>query len=59
MLVAMNPAALKANFAELDRSATIIVNEDAFTERNVEKADYRTSPLADGSLETTACTGSR
>jgi 2-oxoglutarate ferredoxin oxidoreductase subunit alpha len=51
VLVAMNPAALKVNLAELDRGATIIVNEDAFTKRNLEKAGYGASPLADGSLE--------
>src|SRR6201992_839580 len=37
VLVAMNPAALKANIAELPRGETIIVNEDAFTKRNLEK----------------------
>ena len=47
----MNPAALKANQAELPRGATIIVNEDAFTKRNLEKAGYGTAnPLEDGSL---------
>jgi 2-oxoglutarate/2-oxoacid ferredoxin oxidoreductase subunit alpha len=51
VLVAMNPAALKANIAELQRGATIIVNEDAFTKRNLEKAGYAASPLEDGSLE--------
>src|SRR5580698_1327096 len=51
VLVAMNPAALKANIAEVDRGATIIVNEDAFTKRNLEKAGYDASPLEDGSLE--------
>jgi len=50
VLVAMNPAALKANLSELDRGATIIVNEDAFTKRNLEKAGYATNPLEDGSL---------
>jgi 2-oxoglutarate/2-oxoacid ferredoxin oxidoreductase subunit alpha len=50
VLVAMNPAALKANLAELDRGATIIVNEDAFSKRNLEKAKYSTNPLEDGSL---------
>jgi 2-oxoglutarate/2-oxoacid ferredoxin oxidoreductase subunit alpha len=50
VLVAMNPAALKANLAEVDRSATIIVNEDAFSKRNLEKAGYQASPLEDGSL---------
>jgi 2-oxoglutarate/2-oxoacid ferredoxin oxidoreductase subunit alpha len=51
VLVAMNPAALKANMAELRRGATIIVNEDAFTKRNLEKAGYGVeNPLEDGSL---------
>ncbi|HEY2440454.1 MAG TPA: 2-oxoacid:acceptor oxidoreductase subunit alpha [Solirubrobacteraceae bacterium] len=50
VLVAMNPAALKANTAELGRGATIIVNEDAFTKRNLEKAGYAANPLEDGSL---------
>ncbi|MDQ6606466.1 MAG: 2-oxoacid:acceptor oxidoreductase subunit alpha [Actinomycetota bacterium] len=50
VLVAMNPAALRANLAELPRGETIIVNEDAFTKRNLEKAGYGTSPLEDGSL---------
>jgi 2-oxoglutarate ferredoxin oxidoreductase subunit alpha len=50
VLVAMNPAALKSNLPELERGATIIVNEDAFTKRNLEKAGYRSNPLEDGSL---------
>jgi 2-oxoglutarate/2-oxoacid ferredoxin oxidoreductase subunit alpha len=50
VLVAMNPAALKVNSAELRRGATIIVNEDAFTKRNLEKAGYDANPLEDGSL---------
>jgi 2-oxoglutarate ferredoxin oxidoreductase subunit alpha len=51
VLVAMNPAALKVNRAELERGATIIVNEDAFSKRNLEKAGYESDPLQDGSLE--------
>jgi 2-oxoglutarate/2-oxoacid ferredoxin oxidoreductase subunit alpha len=52
VLVAMNPAALKTNLAELRRGAAIIVNEDAFTKRNLEKAGYGAeNPLEDGSLE--------
>jgi 2-oxoglutarate/2-oxoacid ferredoxin oxidoreductase subunit alpha len=51
VLVAMNPAALKANLAEIERGATIIVNEDAFSKRNLEKAGYDANPLEDGSLE--------
>ena len=50
VLVAMNPAALKVNLAELDRGATVIVNEDAFNKRNLEKAGYSSNPLEDGSL---------
>ena len=50
VLVAMNPAALKANLAEVDRGATLIVNEDAFNKRNLEKAGYSSNPLEDGSL---------
>ncbi len=50
VLVAMNPAALKANIAELERGATIIVNEDAFSKRNLDKAGYEANPLEDGSL---------
>jgi 2-oxoglutarate ferredoxin oxidoreductase subunit alpha len=50
VLVAMNPAALKANLSELERGATIIVNEDAFSKRNLEKAGYQDNPLEDGSL---------
>ncbi len=51
VLVAMNPAALKANLPELQRGATIIVNEDAFTRRNLDKAGYAENPLEDGSLD--------
>ncbi len=50
VLVAMNPAALKTELPELDRGATIIVNEDAFSKRNLEKAGYDSNPLEDGSL---------
>jgi 2-oxoglutarate ferredoxin oxidoreductase subunit alpha len=51
VLVAMNPAALRSNLPELPLGATIIVNEDAFTRRNLEKAGYGAAhPLEDGSL---------
>ena len=50
VLVAMNPAALKANVDALPKGATIIVNVDAFEERNLAKAGYEANPLADGSL---------
>jgi len=51
VLVAMNPAALKANIDELERGATIIANEDAFTVRNLQKAGYEQNPLDDDSLK--------
>src|SRR4051794_9606655 len=52
VLVAMNPAALKANVAGLVRGATIIVNEDAFSVRALQKAGYgEVNPLEDGSLD--------
>jgi 2-oxoglutarate/2-oxoacid ferredoxin oxidoreductase subunit alpha len=50
VLVAMNPAALKVNLGDLPRGATLIVNTDAFTSRNLEKAGYSSNPLEDGSL---------
>jgi 2-oxoglutarate ferredoxin oxidoreductase subunit alpha len=50
VLVAMNPAALKANLAELPPGSTILVNSDAFEERNLKKVGYEISPLDDGSL---------
>jgi len=51
ILVAMNPAALKANIRDLPRGATIIVDSDEFTTRNLSKVGYATNPLEDGSLE--------
>jgi 2-oxoglutarate/2-oxoacid ferredoxin oxidoreductase subunit alpha len=49
-LVAMNPAALKSNLKDLRPSGTLIVNKDAFDERNLAKAGYEKNPLEDGSL---------
>jgi 2-oxoglutarate ferredoxin oxidoreductase subunit alpha len=51
VLVAMNPAALKANLGDLPRGADIIVNTDEFTKRNLAKVGYQSSPLEDGSLD--------
>jgi 2-oxoglutarate ferredoxin oxidoreductase subunit alpha len=51
VLVAMNPAALKANLAAVARDATIVINEDTFAKRNLEKAGYTENPLEDGSLD--------
>ena len=45
VLVAMNPAALKANKNWIKKGGTIIVNIDTFTKRDLEKAGYETSPL--------------
>ncbi|MFE2425654.1 2-oxoacid:acceptor oxidoreductase subunit alpha [Streptomyces sp. NPDC059373] len=50
VLVAMNPAALKANIDDLPRGAEIIVNTDEFTKRAMTKVGYPASPLEDGSL---------
>ncbi|GAA3443695.1 2-oxoacid:acceptor oxidoreductase subunit alpha [Planomonospora venezuelensis] len=50
VLVAMNPAALKANLGDLPRGADIIANTDEFTKRNLQKVGYDASPLEDGSL---------
>ena len=51
VLVAMNPAALKANIGDLPAGGALIVNSDAFTPTNLAKAGYETNPLADGSLK--------
>ena len=51
VLVAMNPAALKANLKDLEKGGMLIVNEDAFFDRNLEKAGYASDPLSDGSLD--------
>jgi 2-oxoglutarate ferredoxin oxidoreductase subunit alpha len=50
-LVAMNPAALKKNLKDLRQGGTLIINTDAFDERNLAKAGYETDPLEDGTLE--------
>ena len=51
VLVAMNPAALKAQLHNVVQGGAIIVNTDAFNERNLEKAGYDSNPLEDGSLD--------
>jgi 2-oxoglutarate ferredoxin oxidoreductase subunit alpha len=50
VLVAMNPAALKANLGDLPRGADIIANTDEFSKRNLSRVGYGESPLEDGSL---------
>ncbi|GIW40503.1 MAG: oxidoreductase [Candidatus Binatia bacterium] len=51
VLVAFNPAALKVNIGDLKPNGILIVDESTFTEQNLKKAEYRTNPLQDGSLD--------
>ena len=51
LLVAMNPAGLKTNLHAVKPGHTIIVDTDAFTKKNLEKAQYESNPLEDDSLE--------
>ena len=51
VLVAMNPAALKTNIGDLPAGGALIVNSDAFTQQNLNKAAYASNPLTDGSLK--------
>ncbi|HEY6012969.1 MAG TPA: 2-oxoacid:acceptor oxidoreductase family protein, partial [Candidatus Limnocylindrales bacterium] len=51
VLVAMNPAALKTNVGDLPAGGALIINSDAFTQSNLNKAAYASNPLTDGSLK--------
>lgn len=51
VLVAMNPAALKANIGDLPRGGMVIANADEFTKRNLTKVGYVTNPLETDELE--------
>ncbi len=51
VLVAMNPAALKTNLGDVAKGGLILINTDAFEERNLAKAGYDSDPLEDGTLE--------
>ncbi|HEY7147817.1 MAG TPA: 2-oxoacid:acceptor oxidoreductase family protein, partial [Gaiellaceae bacterium] len=51
VLVAMNPAALRKNVKDLPKGGTLIVNSDAFSDRNLQKAGYTANPLEDGTLD--------
>ncbi|MFW3115060.1 pyruvate synthase [Mycobacterium haemophilum DSM 44634] len=51
VLVAMNPAALKANLGDLPRGGMVIANSDEFTKRNLMKVGYVTNPLESDELE--------
>ena len=50
-LIAMNPAALKANIDDLEKGGILLVNEDAFTASNLSKAGYDANPLDDDALK--------
>src|SRR5947207_2999243 len=50
VLVAMNPAALKTNLGDLEDGGILLINTDAFTRANLNKAGYKSNPLEDGSL---------
>ncbi|HKZ92771.1 MAG TPA: 2-oxoacid:acceptor oxidoreductase subunit alpha [Candidatus Limnocylindrales bacterium] len=50
VLVAMNPAALRANLRDVPPGGAIVVNEDAFNPQNLAKAGFVENPLEDGSL---------
>jgi 2-oxoglutarate/2-oxoacid ferredoxin oxidoreductase subunit alpha len=51
VLVAMNPAALQTNLRDVPKGGTVIVDTDAFSSRNLQKAGYERSPLEDGTLD--------
>ncbi len=51
VLVALNPAALKVNLEDVRPGAVVVLDQSAFTERNLKKAGYDVDPTADGSLD--------
>ena len=51
VLVAMNPAALKVHLRDVPKGGTIVLNTDAFSDRNIAKAGFATNPLEDGTLD--------
>ncbi len=51
VLVAMNPAALKTNLADLKQGGMLIVNSGAFTQQNLDKAGYKSNPLDDTAIK--------
>ncbi len=50
VLVAMNPASLRANIKWVKTGATIVVDENTFDEKAISKAGYQTNPLENGDL---------
>jgi 2-oxoglutarate/2-oxoacid ferredoxin oxidoreductase subunit alpha len=51
VLVAMNPAALRTNLADLKSGGILVVNTEAYSEQNLQRAGYAKNPLEDGSLD--------
>ncbi len=51
VLVAMNPAALITNLKDLIPGGLIVVDTDAFTDKNMTRAGYTSNPIEDGSLD--------
>ena len=51
VLVAMNPAALKVHLRDVPKGGTIVLNTDAFSDRNIAKAGFEANPLEDGTLD--------
>jgi 2-oxoglutarate/2-oxoacid ferredoxin oxidoreductase subunit alpha len=51
VLIAMNPAALKADLDKVAKGGVLVLNEDSFTQRNIEKAGYTSDPSEDGTLD--------
>ena len=51
VLVALNPAALKRNIGTVKDNGLIILNEDSFTEKDLEKAEYKANPITNKSLD--------
>lgn len=51
VLVAMNPAALKVNIGDLPMNGILIIDKEQFTEQNLQKAEFTSNPLTDGSLD--------
>src|SRR5512145_1274234 len=51
VLVAMNPAAIRANAAWVKEGGTLIYDQDNFTEKNIEKAGYKSDPIKEEKLE--------
>lgn len=51
VLVAMNPAALKANLKSIRKQGIVITDSDSFDHKSIEKAEYTSNPMEDGTLD--------